>query len=235
MMDKERFDFWYAVNHTEVIRSPTQRLETFGNTVLNYHLVSELMDAVNQVRVREGRIEAMRPQIVVPEQFADHLLEGFGTEATEYANWLRAHARDLYILQYGFTIRKQERNEYVLSDSLQTVADRVLQALKDKNDPLSALAIGVDKPWEVSLLKLMVDVVEQSAPGNVEEMRSQNLFEAARKDPTGIRRSIEVAFRAAAKQPSLIDDLAKLLHKHNLFSDYEDRFFALVRAHRGSD
>jgi hypothetical protein len=53
-MDKKptQFDFWYAVNNTEVVLAPRRHLETFGNTLINYHMVSELMDNVGQVRVR---------------------------------------------------------------------------------------------------------------------------------------------------------------------------------------
>ena len=47
MDEIDHFDFWYAVNNTEVIQLPTRQLETFGTTALNYVLVSELMDSVD--------------------------------------------------------------------------------------------------------------------------------------------------------------------------------------------
>ena len=72
------FDFWYAVRNTEVVVPPKRHLETFGNTVINYALVSELMDSVGQTRVREGRMQAERPQIVTPSAYSNMLLEGFG-------------------------------------------------------------------------------------------------------------------------------------------------------------
>jgi hypothetical protein len=71
------FDFWYAVNNTEVLELPRGRLETFGSTLINYHLVTELMDAVGQVRVREGRIQSFRPEILTPQSFSESPLEGF--------------------------------------------------------------------------------------------------------------------------------------------------------------
>ena len=43
-MDTEEFDFWYAVNNTEIVRQPSGQLETFGTTVLNYFLLTEIMD-----------------------------------------------------------------------------------------------------------------------------------------------------------------------------------------------
>jgi len=34
-------DFHYALENTKVILPPQKRLETFGTTVLNYHLITE--------------------------------------------------------------------------------------------------------------------------------------------------------------------------------------------------
>ena len=66
MPDKHEFDFWYAVNNTEIVLQPQRQLETFGATMVDYHLISQLMDNANQVRVREGRLQAFRPEIITP-------------------------------------------------------------------------------------------------------------------------------------------------------------------------
>ena len=66
MDSKEQYDFWYALDHSSVLVQPEQQLESFGTTVVHYFLVTELMDEVDQVRVREGKIHAYRPQIVAP-------------------------------------------------------------------------------------------------------------------------------------------------------------------------
>ena len=77
MKPPDSFDFWYAVNNTEILHMPTRHLETFGATVLNYHLVSELMDSTNQIKVREGRMQANRPQIITLDAYSQTVLEGF--------------------------------------------------------------------------------------------------------------------------------------------------------------
>src|SRR5437762_3921696 len=69
-------DIEYAIENTRVILAPEQQIATFGNTSFDFHLVSELMDRVNEVRVRTGRIEAERPRILSPEYFARFLLDG---------------------------------------------------------------------------------------------------------------------------------------------------------------
>ena len=52
-------DIAYAVQITEVARAPKEILETFGATRIRFHLVSELMDAVGQVRVRTCPTESI--------------------------------------------------------------------------------------------------------------------------------------------------------------------------------
>ena len=125
MKKRSTFDFWYAVNNTEVVLMPSRKLETFGATILNYHLVTELMDTADQTRVREGRMQANRPQIVTPEAYSKVLLEGFGEEAAKYVEWLRTHEKDIRILQYGYRLKQEAFSEHVVSENLETVIKRV--------------------------------------------------------------------------------------------------------------
>lgn len=219
----KEFDFWYAVNNTEVLELPRGRLETFGSTLINYRLVTELMDAVGEVRVREGRIQSFRPEILTPQSFSESPLEGFQTgQADDFIRWLREHESDLVLLKYGFKIRHETVTESVVHDSVENVVDRVRRDLKARQDPLSALVVGVDEPWEVCLLKLLYEVVKLSAPINARDLRA---------DPDGSRHEIESAFRRAAGSRSQLAPLANLLNRLGRFKDYEDRFYALVRSH----
>ncbi len=135
MMSPSQFDFWYAINNTRIVLLPAQRLETFGATILHYHLISEMMDSVDKIRVREGRIQAHRPQIITPTAIAENLLEGFGAEAERYVEWLRENARELRILQYGFIIRKEEIREETITDTLAAVTDRISETVRKKRFP----------------------------------------------------------------------------------------------------
>ena len=228
-MDKDKFDFWYAVNNTQVIVKPSQALETFGTTVLKYHLVTELMDTINQVRIREGTIKAARPQIITPSQ-SEEMLEGFGDEAREYVDWLRHHEQELRILQYGFVITKQEISEEIVSDQITAVVENVEKIVRERNEPHSAVLVGVDKPWEVCLLKLLRDVVSDSAPGNLQNLM-RNQVTVDQQGRKRVRDEIEKEFNAARHNPALIQRLGATLQKHNAFKEYEDRFFELVRRH----
>lgn len=221
MPDKREFDFWYAVNNTEIILQPQRQLETFGATLVDYHLISELMDNASQVRVREGRLQAFRPEIITPRSFMENALEGFSeTQASDYLDWLREHEQDLVILKYGFKIKKELTSEQIITDNLQAVTERVKADQSGRNKPHSAVLIGVDEPWEVCLLKLLVELVKNSGPQNARDLQ---------RDPLGHHHEIEKAFRDASRNRSLIPELAELLKRTRLFGQYEDRFFALVR------
>ncbi len=234
-MTKKRdpFDFWYAVNNTEVKLLPTRHLETFGATVLNYHLITELMDSVGQVRIREGRLHANKPQIITPEAYSRTALEGFGEEARKYIDWLKEHETDIRILQYGYTLKQESFTEQTVTDSLDAVAERVTRAVEESSDPHSAVVVGVDDPWDVCIVRLFWEIIRASAGPNMRELQKRNLLDDDGGVPRAVRNDVESAFKAANQNPELIAALGKKLRTYGLFEEYEDRFFALVKAHRG--
>src|ERR1700720_3549924 len=121
-MKKDDFD--YAIENTQVILAPEQQIATFGSTSFNFYLISELMDRVDQVRVRNGKIHAERPQILAPEHYSRLLLEGFGEKAQRYVDQLRERVRDVAVLRYGFQFRKTDVTEETLRDSIDAVINR---------------------------------------------------------------------------------------------------------------
>jgi hypothetical protein len=230
-MAKERtFDFWYAVNNTEIVLMPSRHLETFGSTLLHYHLVSELMDTVNQVRVRTGRMQAHQPKIITPEAYARTFLEGFGEEAQRYVDWLKTHEKDVRILQYGYRLKQESFSEHIITDNLQAVVDRVKTEVKGASDPLAAVVVGVDVPWDVCLVKLFWEVIQGSAKTNIKELAGQRLFDDDGGVPRAVRQEIEAGFLAASRNPDLIKGLGKKLQFFGLFEEYQDRFFSLVKS-----
>jgi hypothetical protein len=230
MKQPTTFDFWYAVNNTEIVTMPTRHLETFGATMLNYHLVSELMDSVNQIRVRQGRMQAHRPQIITPESYSATLLEGFGEEASKYVDWLRKHEKQVRILQYGYRLKQESFSEQVVSDNIRAVVERVQAEVKTADDPFSAVVVGVDKPWDVCLVKLFWEVIQKSAAMNVADLERRHMFDQDGGVPKWLREEIDQGFLAASRDSALIKPLAATLQKHGLFEEYQDRFFALVKA-----
>ena len=171
-----RDDFDYAIENTHVIVAPEQQIATFGTTSFNFYLISEQMDRVDQVRIRNGKIHAGRPQILTPEHYCRLLLEGFGEKAERYAEQLREHARNIAVLRYGFQFRKTDVSEQTLRDSIDAVINRIKHRVQSANEPLSAVIKGVDDAWEVCLLKFTVDLVEHSSGGNLGDFRKRGLL-----------------------------------------------------------
>jgi hypothetical protein len=169
-------DFHYAIENTEVILAPEQKIATFGSTSFNFYLISELMDRVDQVRVRNGKIHAERPQILTPDHYCRLLLEGFGEKAERYVEQLRERARQIAVLRYGFQFRKTDVTEKTTRDSIAAVIARTKLQVEHSSEPLSAVIQGVDDAWEVCLLKFTIDMIERSSGGNIGDLRKRGLI-----------------------------------------------------------
>ena len=169
-------NFQYAIENTQVILAPERRIETFGSTSFRFYLITELMDCVNQIRVRDGNIHAERPQIVAPGNYSRLLLEGFGEKAQAFAEWLQSHSDRIAILKYGFQFRKTDVQENIVHRNLEDVIDRVRRSVTESTEPLSAILQGVDDAWEVCLLKFTMDLIQRSAGGNMGDFRRRGLI-----------------------------------------------------------
>ena len=174
MMRQDDFD--YAIENTHVIVAPEQQIATFGSTSFNFYLISELMDRVDQVRIRNGKIHAERPQILTPEHYCRLLLEGFGEKAERYVDQLRDHARKIAVLRYGFQFRKTDVTEQTFRDPIESVIARTKSHVQHRDDSLSAIIQGVDEAWEVCLLKFTIDMIERSSGGNLGDFRKRGLL-----------------------------------------------------------
>lgn len=171
-----RDDFDYALETTRVVVAPRQKIATFGSTRFHFYLVSELMDRVNEIRVRRGEIHAERPQILAPDHLFRLLLDGFGEKANRYAEQLRERARDFAVLRYGFQFTKTNVTESTVRDTLEAVLLRTANEAEDAERQPSAVIQGVDDAWEVCLLKFTIDLIEQSASSNLGDFRRRGLL-----------------------------------------------------------
>ena len=172
MSSNPDFDRWYAARKTRILVSPSHQLETFGSTLVNYHLISELPDHPGKVRIREGRLEAHKPSVIVPN-FSEIEMEGFGDSAREYFEFLRRNEANLRILRYGYHLKSDNFSEQIVTDSLAAVTERVKAAVKASNDSFAAVLQGVDDPWDVALVVLWRHEVERSAGRNIKELNEK--------------------------------------------------------------
>jgi len=164
------------MENTQVIVAPERRIETFGSVDFHFYLISELMDEANQVRVRDGQIQAERPQIVTAANCARLLLEGFGEPAREFATWMERQQKNMSLLKYGFQFRKTGVVENIVHSPLEQVIERVREQVTASRQSCSAIIQGVDDAWEVCLLKFTMELVQQSAGGNLGEFRKRGMI-----------------------------------------------------------
>jgi hypothetical protein len=165
----------YAIENTRVMVAPQSRIETFGTTVFRFFMVTELMDSVGAVRVRDGRLHAERP-IITPAHFQKMLGEDFGEQAGEFLEWLQRHAPDFAVMRYGFQFRKTDMQEAIVNSPVDAVLGRLREQVDRAEDPLSTVIHGVDEGWEVCLLKFATDMIQRSAAGNVDEWKRRGLL-----------------------------------------------------------
>ena len=176
MSSNPDFDRWYAAKRVRILLMPSHQLETFGNTLVNYHLISELEDHPGKIRVREGRLEAHRPLVITPH-FSEITTEGIGDEAKAYLQFLKDHEDELRILQYGYHLKSDNFSEQIVTDRLSVVTERVKTAVLESGDKFAAVIQCVDEPWDVALVELWLREVSRSAGDNISELqKSGKLF-----------------------------------------------------------
>lgn len=227
--DSRQFDFWYAVRNTKIVRAPARALETFGETLVNYHLVAELDDDPRKVRIREGRLEAHKPAIITPEAYVQDQMEGFGEQARQYLDFLKQHEDSIRILQYGYSLRQEAFSEQVVTDSLDAVLERVVERVKSANDPFATVIRGVDEPWDVCLVHFFWLHANASVPVNVREFEKVRVQSLMEETTLSVHADVERAFARAESDPSLVRELGAFLRRQGVFERYQDRFFKLVR------
>ena len=228
--DDERIT--YAINNTEVLRSPRQTLATFGTTNIYYYLVTEpsygeLVKEEDETVVREGRVLAERPRVVTPSYLVN--VEGFSEHARRYLEMLiHEHGPHTPGLFYGYRNEPKEMN--IVSSDMGSVIRRIEEELDKEGNPLTTIIKGVDELWDVSLLKFISDMTGYSLGSNVSELGRRGLLDVDRSGiPLDARRSIEHLFvlvKAGELDPS---ELKSELERWGLFEEYEDRFFRLFR------
>lgn len=166
----------YALANTEVLYVPDRRIDTFGETRFNYRLVTEAMDEVGVTRVRTGWVEARRPRIVRPARMNGVDVEGFSPVAEKFFERLRAGGGSGFALfKYGFCFSRSEVLVETVHEDIREVADRAVREALESGDSFRAVIRGVEDAWEVSLLRFMVEMIQQSHEINTFDFHRRGL------------------------------------------------------------
>lgn len=168
-------DIAFAMESTVIVQEPDRRIDTFGTTNFEFHLLTEPMDEIGCVRVREGRMATNRPMILRPGGYDDLQLEGFGDQARAFAEWFRTFG-NLKFLHYGFQFAKQNITECVVHEPLLAVQERIVEANRSSGNPSRAVIVGIDDGWEVSLLKFSMEMIAKSVEINLFDWKRRGML-----------------------------------------------------------
>jgi hypothetical protein len=214
----------YALEHTELIRPPQQRLATFGSTTMSYYVVTGLAQELSVVR--DGRVIAEKPRIVTPSYLIR--LEGFSEAARNYITAMASEHPDEMGLFYRY--KNEPRGMDVVSESTRQVISKLNARIEQEHDPLSAIIKGVEELWDVSLLTFIYHLTRNSVASNVAEFSHRGLLSMDTSGvPRGARNHIEELFDQVRRDISGAPELVAELNRWGVFAEYQDRFFALFR------
>jgi hypothetical protein len=220
MDDKVR----YALEHTELLRSPQQELSTFGSSIVDYYVVSEL--ARNLSVIREGKVIAERPRIVTPAYLVN--VEGFSEQARKYIETMARENPSESGVFYRYKNEPREMN--VVSQPITGVINKLNTVLDEQSNPLSAIIKGVEELWDVSLLMFIYELTRRSIRSNVADFHRKGLLQIdASGLPGDARGYIEQLFEQVRHDLSRAPLLVAELNRWGVFGEYQDRFFSLFQ------
>ena len=214
----------YALENTELVRAPQQSLATFGSSVIDYYVVTELVG--NLSVVRDGKVIAERPRIVTPAYLVN--VEGFSEQARRYiAMMARERPHDSGIF---YRYKNEPKGMNVVSEPVRQVISKLSSQIEEERNPLSTIIRGVEELWDVSLLMFIYELTTKSVSTNIAEFNRRGFLDIdAGGVPQGARDYIEELFEQAGRNLSRAPQLVVELNRWGLFPEYQDRFFALFR------
>ena len=214
----------YALEHTELVRAPQQNLATFGSSIIDYYVVTELVG--NLSVVRDGKVIAERPKIVTPAYLIN--VEGFSEQAKKYIAMM-ARERP-YESGIFYRYKNEPKGMNVVSEPVRQVISKLRSQIEEERNPLSTIIRGVEELWDVSLLMFIYELTTKSVRADVAEFNRRGFLDIdANGVPQGARDYIEELFEQAGRNLSRAPELVIELNRWGLFPEYQDRFFALFR------
>ncbi|MFP3898404.1 MAG: hypothetical protein ACLFVD_03750 [Dehalococcoidia bacterium] len=214
----------YALEHTELVRAPRRELDTFGSSVIDYYVVTELVGNVSVVR--DGRVLAERPRIVTPAYLVN--VEGFSEQAKRYIAMMagaRPHESGIF-----YRYKNEPRGMNVVSEPIGQVINKISAQIDEQRNPLSTIIKGVEELWDVSLLMFIYELTNRSLRTNISEFDRRGFLDMdASGVPQGARNYIEELFEQVSHNLARAPELVVELSRWGLFPEYQDRFFALFR------
>jgi hypothetical protein len=223
----------YAAKNTIILRLPRQKLSTFGQTNIKYYMVTEPVYkelGINNMEtiLRQGHVIAEKPRIVTPYYLSR--LEGFSQEAKKYfdkaSEIYGANSPGIY-----YTYRNEPGELTIIPEAIDAVVDKLNDDIEEKAEHLSAIILGQDDLWDVSLMKFIYEITQSSVQRNLVQFESLGLLDV---DSSGVpleaRIRIEELFEKLMRGEISPIELKDELKRWGLFDVYQDRFFTALRS-----
>lgn len=235
-----------ALKNTEVILEPKELISSYGSTTVHYYMLAipmylqfEGRSKDSETIVREGRITWQKPKLLTPSYMLR--LEGFSEEARKALEMLAMEDSDLAMLLYKLRLVRDSEKMDIVSESLNSVLDKIIGDINKKGDKHTAVIKGVDQFWDVSLSKFTQELMSRSAyysqlpdmmEGNAIGMNSSG-FPIVVRDGAGIpvpaRKEIEILFKLFEKGEIKPSRLKNELDRWEVFDQYQDRFLGFFK------
>jgi hypothetical protein len=214
----------YALENTELVRAPQQTLATFGSSIIDYYVVTELIGNISVVR--DGKVIAERPKIVTPAYLVN--VEGFSEQAKRYIAMM-ARERP-YESGIFYRYKNEPKGMNVVSEPIKQVISKLRSQIEEEHNPLGTIIRGVEELWDVSLLMFIYELTTKSVRTNIAEFDRRGFLDIDTGGvPQGARDYIEELFEQATRNLSRVPELVVELNRWGLFPEYQDRFFALFK------
>ena len=161
---------WDAI---KIVRPVQYSLFTFGESVLDYFLVTEGQSPEKLVRIRRGEVKVTRPLIIRP-----------GSDSPEFVNFFEGDdegraiefmmSRTAAFSNLRFT--NQVGPERIVSDQVEEAIAKLQRQLDAEDEDRIAIISSPAKLAGMAILKYTADRVVQSAPDNLQELRERGLL-----------------------------------------------------------
>ena len=148
--------------------------EEQGMTVWLIKPSIDTRDGAELIRSRIGL--SCKAEIITPERYVKDEFEGFGEMAKLYYDFLKQHEDEMKILKYGYRLKQEAFSEQIVTDSMESVAERVVRGVKEENRPFDAVIQGVDDPWDVCLMQFFWLHTKASVAHNMEDFKNAGMF-----------------------------------------------------------
>ena len=224
-MNLENFE--ELAKETRIVKMPSVKIATFGQSVYPYYILSRLKP--NLTRVRNGVLMVNKPLIISTDVENVNLLNGFDTNQLQPTldEFLDKFGSDLKVLGYQFkNIFKEAWDEKI--DFEITFREICEDCKNNKND---TIILANDNVWQAGLLTWIDRMIKQSIRKNYTELEERGLFDKHGVPPT-LKKEIEDLFVKGKIDLKKRKELGQLLLKYDLFEKYETRFFDLIKSNK---